>query len=71
MNNDRATLGLRCAASLRNALEELAALHHCSVNQYCVRVLAEHSVMKHNLRQPAATQPTNAQQVHAMHVAGM
>ena len=56
MNKERAMIGLRYAAALREELEALAAIHHCSVNQYAVRVLTEHAVRAKGLSQPVAYQ---------------
>ena len=56
MNKERAMIGLRCAAALREELEALAAIHHCTVNQYCIRVLTDHAVRAKGLSQALAKQ---------------
>ena len=71
MTTKRVEMTCRMAASLREELEVLAAIHHMTVNRYCVHVLTEHAVRAKGLSQEVSIHKSATQQEKALAAAGV
>ena len=59
------------AASLREELEVLAAVHHMTVNRYCVHVLTEHAVKAKGFNPETSIREAIAEQAKVPAAAGV